>query len=49
MPTSSHFDHGYGSQLQARGGNQVDFTTRALWLMRGRDLCGKNDFEVGHG
>jgi len=48
MPTSSHFDREYGAQLQQRGGNQVDFAGRALWLMRGRDLCGRNDFQVGH-
>jgi chlorinating enzyme len=49
MPTTSHFDHKLGGEMQAHGGNQVDFASRALWLMRGRDVCGKNDFEVGHG
>ena len=48
MPTTSHFDHAYGAELQQRGNNQVDFATRALWLMRGRDVCGLNDFHVGH-
>ena len=47
MPTSSHFDHTYGAALQERSG-VIDFGQRALWLMRGRDLSGKNDFEVGH-
>jgi hypothetical protein len=28
-------------------GFTVDFSTRALWLMRGRDRAG-NDFETGH-
>lgn len=49
MPTTSHFDHRLGAQMQAHGGNQVDFANRALWLMRGRDVCGRNDFRVGHG
>ena len=48
MPTTSHFDHDYGSTLQARSGNQVDFSGRALWQMRGKDVCGKNNFSVGH-
>ena len=47
MPTGSHFDHGYGAELQKRSG-QVDFSGRPLWLMRGKDVCGKNDFAVGH-
>ncbi|NQW11325.1 MAG: phytanoyl-CoA dioxygenase family protein [Alphaproteobacteria bacterium] len=47
MPTTSHFDHAYGAELQKRSG-QVDFANRALWLMRGRDVCGLNDFQIGH-
>ena len=47
MPTSSHFDHAYGMELQRRSGT-VDFGQRALWLVRGGDRCGKNDFTVGH-
>jgi hypothetical protein len=47
MPTSSHFDHAYGADLQKRS-NRVDFATRALWLMRGIDRCGLNDFGIGH-
>jgi ectoine hydroxylase-related dioxygenase (phytanoyl-CoA dioxygenase family) len=47
MPTSSHFDHAYGVDLQKRS-NRVDFATRALWLMRGVDRSGLNDFSIGH-
>ena len=47
MPTTSHFDRTLGRELQARG-SQVDFASRALWLMRGRDVCGRNDFQIGH-
>ena len=47
MPTTSHFDREIGRELQAKG-NLVDFTTRPLWLLRGKDACGQNDFRVGH-
>lgn len=47
MPASSHFDRrrhapGDGS------GFLVDFSTRPLWLVRGIDRSGINDFEIGH-
>ena len=48
MPASSHFHR----DLIAPGdgsGFRVDFSTRPLWLLRGEDVCGLNDFEVGHG
>ncbi|MEQ8584749.1 MAG: phytanoyl-CoA dioxygenase family protein [Thalassobaculaceae bacterium] len=48
MPTTSHFDREIGRALQAKG-NLVDFATRPLWLLRGTDACGLNDFQVGHG
>ncbi len=47
MPTTSHFDHAYGAELQKRSG-VIDFGRRALWLVRGRDVSGKNDFAIGH-
>jgi hypothetical protein len=47
MPTSSYFDRTIGAELQAKG-NLVDFATRPLFLMRGRDVSGRNDFQVGH-
>ncbi len=43
MPTTSHFDHEFGAELQKRSGS-VDFANRALYLMRGVDRCGRNDF-----
>lgn len=30
-------------------GFQVDFSQRPLWLLRGEDKTGQNDFKVGHG
>lgn len=29
-------------------GYPVDFSNRPIWLVRGRDVSGKNDFSVGH-
>jgi hypothetical protein len=26
----------------------VNFAQRPLWLVKGRDVCGLNDFTVGH-
>jgi hypothetical protein len=48
MPSTSLFDRtlmkpGDGS------GYTVDFSTRPLWLLRGVDRDGRNDFTVGHG
>jgi len=30
-------------------GYKIDFSQRPLWLLRGEDKTGKNNFEVGHG
>jgi hypothetical protein len=32
----------------AASGYLVDFSTRPLWLLKGRDRTGRNDFSVGH-
>lgn len=47
MPATSLFDRG----LMKRGdqsGYVVDFSTRPIWLLRGTDRTGRNDFAVGH-
>ena len=46
MPTTSHFDHAYGASLQQKTGI-VDFANRRVIQMRGRDVCGLNDYTVG--
>jgi hypothetical protein len=43
MPTSSVFDRGIGAEIVKMTGGQVDFVTRPLYLMRGRDVSGRND------
>lgn len=47
MPATSVFER---SAIQAGddAGFQVDFGQRPLWLVRGRDVSGRNDFKVGH-
>ena len=47
MPATSRFDH----QLIAAGsaaGYLVDYVRRPIWLLRGVDRTGSNDFTVGH-
>ena len=47
MPATSHFNR----ELYAPGagsGYLVDFSTRPLWLLRGEDRTGRNDFRIGH-
>lgn len=48
MPARSVFER----NLHPAGGNSgvpVDFSRRPLWLLRGVDRSGRNDFEIGHG
>ena len=47
MPASSHFDRRL-RPLDGQTGVAVDFARRPLWLLRGVDRCGLNDFGVGH-
>ena len=46
MPATSHFDRKIGAQLGSKSG-VVDFTQRALYLVRGQDRGG-NDLRIGH-
>jgi hypothetical protein len=47
MPATSVFDR--GGTADASAGYMVDFSKRPIWLVRGEDRTGLNDFEVGHG
>lgn len=49
MPASSHFDRDMFEPRTLPNGLRVDFRNRPIWLLRGRDVSGKNDFVVGHG
>jgi hypothetical protein len=47
MPATSHFDR----EMFKPGddvGYTVDFSLRPLWLLKGEDRTGKNDFKIGH-
>jgi ectoine hydroxylase-related dioxygenase (phytanoyl-CoA dioxygenase family) len=46
MPGSSVFDRDL-DPVQGRSGVPVAFATRPLWLLRGSDRTGRNDFNVG--
>ena len=47
MPTTSHYDHAWGAELAERI-RPSDIGRRPLFLMRGVDRSGLNDFEIGH-
>jgi len=47
MPGSSVFERNL-MQPGSSSGYRVDFSTRPLWLLKGRDRTGKNDFSIGH-
>ncbi len=46
MPTTSWFRR--DKPMSAVPGYPGNFATRPLWLVRGIDVCGRNDFSVGH-
>ena len=46
MPATSHYDHALGRRTAAKNASH-DYGCRPLFLVRGRDVCGKNDFTVG--
>jgi len=47
MPATSVFERGL-RPAEGRSGLPVDFARRPLWLVKGRDVSGRNDFETGH-
>jgi ectoine hydroxylase-related dioxygenase (phytanoyl-CoA dioxygenase family) len=47
MPATSHFDRDLIPPTD-RSGYTVYFARRPLWLLRGRDVSGRNDFTIGH-
>ena len=47
MPGSSLFDRSLRPS-DGKTGVPVSFATRPLWLLRGQDRTGQNDFSVGH-
>jgi hypothetical protein len=47
MPTTSVFERDL-RPADGKTGLAVDFANRPLWLVRGRDVSGRNDFAIGH-
>ena len=47
MPASSLFDRTL-KPVDGKSGIPVQFATRPLWLLRGQDRTGRNDFSIGH-
>jgi ectoine hydroxylase-related dioxygenase (phytanoyl-CoA dioxygenase family) len=47
MPGTSLFDRNLRPS-DGKTGVNVSFATRPLWLLRGEDKAGQNDFSVGH-
>ena len=50
MPASAVFERGAADNVMqsAQGTIRVDYATRPIWLLRGADVSGRNDFTVGH-
>ena len=47
MPGRCHYDHGLGVE-KAAPHQAHDYGNRPLFLLRGRDRTGRNDFTIGH-
>ena len=47
MPATSVFERDLIAPSDASG-YRVDFSRRPLWLVRGHDVSGRNDFQRGH-
>jgi hypothetical protein len=47
MPSTSCFDRSV-APMTSYGDRPVDFRRRPIWLVRGVDRCGQNDFRAGH-
>lgn len=47
MPATSVFERNL-NPLDGKSGVPVNFAQRPLWLLRGQDRTGRNDFQVGH-
>lgn len=48
MPANAHFDHALGQRNYDSGRDRINYGRRALYQLRGRDTCGRNDMTVGH-
>ena len=47
MPAHCHYDHTLGEEIGAKH-SAHDYGKRPLFLVRGKDNSGKNNFDIGH-
>ena len=47
MPATSVFERNL-NPADGKSGVAVNFAERPLWLLRGQDRTGRNDFSIGH-
>jgi hypothetical protein len=47
MPSTSVFERGL-RPVDGKSGVPVNFARRPLWLVKGVDRSGRNDFHIGH-
>jgi hypothetical protein len=47
MPASSYYNH-HSGKIKEDAGSPHGYSNRALFLLRGEDRCGRNDFNRGH-
>jgi hypothetical protein len=47
MPASSYYDHALGENMGTQHATH-GYGIRPLYLVRGKDVCGKNNFSIGH-
>jgi ectoine hydroxylase-related dioxygenase (phytanoyl-CoA dioxygenase family) len=48
MPASAHFDRAMYEPRTLANGLRIDYRNRPIWLLRGQDRSGRNDFTLGH-
>ena len=48
MPATSHFDRDLFRPGESTSTYLVDFSSRPIWLVRGVDRTGRNEFSTGH-
>lgn len=48
MPAASVFERAPGDE-HVQSGVTFSMSRRPIWLLRGRDASGRNDFRIGHG
>ena len=48
MPSTSCFDRDIFKDTESISTYKVDYSQRPIWLAKGVDRCGMNNFKIGH-